>query len=532
MGNFLAVTAPREYDAIQAAAQLKVTWKSDPKLPGSGDFWGWLRNAGDTNTINPARYTTSVGNVDAALASSAKTLSATYKHQYNGHMSIGPTCALADVRKDHITIFCSSQQISTVPTTLANFQLNGQSYFGLPAQEIRCFYYEGSSSYGSMLSTGPCTDVYIAAAVISKLAGAPVRLQWMRWDEHGWDSYGPAAMYDVKAGIDASGNITALDWTTYGQGGTSLMPTSEQIGFATWPATPANGGPGTSDAIYKVATTNKRVLAKTQPQYSGALKSAALRAPGAPQSHFAGEQLIDELAHAANMDPLAFRKLNIDAAATGTPGPTGQRWLATLDAAAKLSNWQPKVANSVKQTGDLRTGRGFAFGTFGNTQVGMVADIQVSMKSGKIVAKQLYIAHNNGLTTGVDLVANQAEGAAVQGLSRALYEELTFTKDRVTSVDWVTYPILRFKDTPRVTVGIVTPNGFVVNKPGGGTTIGSGNIDGFNAGWAMTGAGEPAQVPPAAAVANAFFDATGVRLRETPLTPARVRATLKAAGVA
>jgi nicotinate dehydrogenase subunit B len=532
VGNFLAVTAPKEYDAIQAAAQLKVTYASDPKLTSSGNFWSWLRTAGDTNTLNPARFTTNVGNVDTALKSSAKTVSATYKFAYNGHVSIGPTCAVADVRANGMTIFCNSQQISTVPTTIAGFQLNGQSYFGMQPQDIRCFYYEGSSSYGSMLGTGPCTDVYIAAAVISKNVGAPARLQWMRWDEHGWDAYGPAAMYDVNAGIDASGNITALDWTAYGQGGTSLMPTAEQAGFATWPATPPSGGPATADTPYKVATANKRVLAKTQPLYAGGLKSAALRAPGAPQSHFAAEQLIDELAIAANMDPVAFRRQNLDLAQTGAVGPVGQRWLAVLNGAATLSGWQPKVSGSTKQTGTLRTGRGIGFGTFGNTQVATVADIEVNTKTGKIVAKHLYVAHNNGITASPDLIANQAEGASIMGLSRVLHEQLTFSKERVTSVDWVTYPILRFKDAPRVTVGIVTPTSVVTNTPGGKTTMGTGNVDGFNAGWINTGAGEPGSAAVAPAIANALFDATGARLREAPMTPARVLGALKAAGIA
>jgi nicotinate dehydrogenase subunit B len=526
VNNFLAVVAPKEYDAIQAAAQLKVVWKSDPKLSGSGNFWSWLRQAGDTNTTNPARFTTNVGNVDAALASSAKVLTATYKYAYNGHFSIGPTCAVADVQKDHITIFANTQQPSSVPTLLANFQLNGQPYFGLQPQEIRTIFYEGSSSYGSMLSTGGPTDVFIAAAVISKAVGKPIRLQWMRWDEHGWDSFGPAAMYDVKAGIDSKGNITALDWTTYGQGGTSLMPTSEEIGFSTWPAVPANGGPNTSDTIYAVASQNKRVLAKTQPLYNGGLKSSALRAPGAPQSHFAGEQLIDELAYAAGMDPAAFRMQNIDMTAA-----VGPRWQAVLSAAQAISNWQPKVANSVKQTGEVRKGRGLAFGTFANSQVAMVADIEVNVKTGKIVAKHLYIAHANGISMSPDLIANQAEGAAIQGLSRALYEELTFTKERVTSTDWVSYPILRIKDSPDVTVAIVSPQGYVINKPGGGTNVQAANTAAAAANWATTGSGEPSQVPPPAAVANAFFDATGVRIRQAPMSPAHVRATLKAAGV-
>jgi nicotinate dehydrogenase subunit B len=529
VNNFLAVVAPREYDAIQAAAQLKVVWKNDPKLPGSGNFWGWQRQAGDTNTTNPARFTTLVGDVDSALKSSAKTVAATYKYPYNGHMSIGPTCAIADVQKDHITIFCNTQQPNSVPPLLAGFTVNGQSFFGLPAQEIRVVYYEGASSFGSMLSTGGDTDVFIGAAVISKAVGKPVRLQWMRWDEHGWASYGPAAQYDVKAGIDAKGNITAFDWTSYGQAGTSLMPTSETAGFGTWPSTPGNGGPNSSDTIYRASTTNKRVLAKTQPQYGGAFRSDPLRAPGAPQSHFAGEQLIDELAVAAGMDPVAFRRQNIDGSQV-----IGQRWLAALDAAAAMSGWKPAVSGSgaAAQKGDVRSGRGIAFGTFANSQVALVADINVNLKTGKITAKHLHIAHTNGISVNPELVANQATGAAIQGLSRALYEEVTFTKDRVTSLDWVSYPILRFKDSPSVSVALVTPNGYVINTPGGGSNVQSGNTAAFNAGWTITGAGEPAHVPPAAAVANAFFDATGVRIREAPMNPARVRAVLKAAGVA
>jgi len=527
VGNFLAVVAPKEYDAIQAAAQLKVTWKSDPKLAGSGNFWSWLRQAGDTNTTNPARYTTNLGNVESVLKSSAKTVSATYKYAYNGHMSIGPTCAIADVQADHMTIFANSQQPSSVPTTLAAFQVNGQPYFGLPAKEIRCVYYEGASSFGGMLGTGGQTDVYIGAAIISKAVGKPVRLQWMRWDEHGWSAYGPAAMYDVKAGVDASGNITALDWTSYGQAGTSLQTSSELTGIGTWPAIPGSGGPNTSDGIYKVSATQKRVLAKTQPLFGGSFRSDPLRAPGAPQSHFAGEQLIDEIAYTLKMDPLALRRQNIDGSTA-----IGARWLASLDAAAKMSGWKaaPPFSRGA-QKGEVRTGRGFAFGTFANSQVGMVADIEVSVKTGKIVAKHLYIAHVNGVSMSPDLVANQNEGAAIQGLSRALYEGLTFTKDRITSTDWVSYPILRIKDTPKLTVGIVSPDGYVVNNPGGGTNVQKGNVSAFNAGWASTGAGEPPTAPVAAAIANAFFDATGVRIRETPMSADRVRATLKAGGV-
>jgi CO/xanthine dehydrogenase Mo-binding subunit len=268
------------------------------------------------------------------------------------------------------------------------------------------------------------------------------------------------------------------------------------------------------------------VIGKHLPVQNNYFKTIWLRAPAAQQTTFAYEQLIDELAYAAGMDPAAFRKQNIDMNAA-----VGPRWQAVLSAVQQISGWKPRVMNSVKQTGEVRKGRGLAFGTFANSQVAMVADIDVNVKTGKIVAKHLYIAHANGVSMSPDLIANQAEGAAIQGLSRALYEELTFTKERVTSTDWVSYPILRIKDAPYVTVAIVGPNGYVVNKPGGGTVVQDINTAAANANWATTGSGEPSQVPPAAAVANAFFDATGVRIREAPMNPVRVRATLKAAGV-
>jgi CO/xanthine dehydrogenase Mo-binding subunit len=525
VGDFLAVTAPKEFDAIQAASQLKVVWKSDPILPGSGNFWSAVRKGGD-GPLGFPRYTTSVGNVSAALSSAAKTVSATYNYQYNGHMPIGPTCAVADVKPGGATIFCNSQDPYGVPSMLASFQLNGQPFFGLQPAQIRAIFYEGSSSYGSHYTGGHGYDCLIAAAVISKTVGAPIRLQWMRWDEHGWGAYGPAAMYDVVGGIDAKGNMVALDWTAYGQAGTSLMTTSELTGFGTWPAVEPLGGPGTSDTIYAVSTTNKRVLAKSQPQYHGAFKSFALRAPGAQQSHFAGEQIVDELAYAAGMDPLAFRRQNIDGSTA-----TGQRWLAVLDAATKVSGWKPGVRGANPGSGDVVTGRGFGFGTFASTQVGIVADITVSKKSGKITANHLYVVHTNGYSANPDLVANQAMGSAIMGLSRALYEELTFTPERITSIDWVTYPILRFKEAPKVTVALVDPSGYTVIEPGQGkSSFITPNVNIANAGWLPGGAGEPGSVPPGSAVANAFFDATGVRLRQAPMTPARVRAALKAAG--
>jgi CO/xanthine dehydrogenase Mo-binding subunit len=520
VNNFLAVVAPKEYDAIQAAAQLKVVWKSDPKLSGSGNYWSWLRTAGDTNTVNPPTYTANSSNVDGAMKAAAKTVTATYKYQYNGHMPIGPQCAIADVRKDGVTVFMSGQSINTVPQTV----VDALAGIGVPMtpEKVRVIFAEGSSSYG----TGQLLETTEAAAIVSAKVGAPVRMQWMRWDQHGWDPWGPSHMYDVTMGIDASGKIVAADWTSYGQASTNISTVKEQVGSVTWATVPAAGGPTPSDSsVYTIP--QRRVLAKTQPLYGGSFRNSALRAPNAPQSYFASEQIVDELAHAANMDPIAFRKLNID----GTQ-ILGARWLSVIDGATQAAGWKPKVAASNLQKGNVVTGRGFGLGQFASSQSGVVADIEVTKSTGKIVVKHMYIAQNNGITISPQLVGNQMSGAAIQGLSRALYEQVTFTKERITSSDWVTYPILRFKDSPNVTLVNSHPGKNTVVVPGAlDTDVSAGNTAAFNANWALSGSGEPPQTAVSSAVANAFFDATGVRIRQAPMNPAMIRATLKAAGM-
>jgi CO/xanthine dehydrogenase Mo-binding subunit len=519
INNFVSVIAPKEYDAIQAAAQLKVVWKTDPKFGdgGSGNYWSWLRKAGDTNTDNPPRFTADTGGVPAAMAGAAKTVSATYKYPYNNFVPIGPHCAIADVKgTTSATVYVQGQQ-------LTNQEAAVQQCCGVPPQNVRVIWFEGSSSYGG----GQQLQAVEEAASISQKIGKPVRLQWMRWDQHGWDSYGPSHMYDVKAGIDANGKIVAMDWTSYGQPGGNIDTHQELLGIATWPAVPGAGGPNPSDsAVYNVP--QRRVLAKTQPVYQGALKTSALRAPNAPQSYFASEQIADELAYAAKMDPIAFRRQNIDGTTT-----LGSRWLSVMDAATIAAGWKAGVANSKQQTGDVRHGRGFGFGTFASSQVALVADIDVSVKTGKILVKHVWIAQNNGVTVNLEGVTTQMSGALIQGLSRALYEEATWNKDRVTSLDWVSYPILRFKDHPSVTNINVHPGKYTAVKPGDESQdVMAGNTAAFNNGWNLSGSGEPPTTAISSAVANAFFDATGVRIRQAPMNPATVRQVLKDAGVA
>jgi CO/xanthine dehydrogenase Mo-binding subunit len=536
IANWLAVVAPKEYDAIQAAAQLKVVWQSDPKLPGSGNFWSWLRTAGDTNTLNPPRYTTFNSTVDSAMAGAAKTVSATYKYHYNSFVPIGPHCAVADVSANGngATVYVQAQALTGLPANLAGVINFVTGNTNANANNVRVVWYEGASSFGG----GQTGEVNEEAVALSAKLGKPVRVQWMRWDQTGWDHFGMANLWDVKLGADANGNLIAADWQTYGQAQSNIDQSKLLMNYpaTSWPATPGSGGIAPGDtAIYSKAsfTNNRRVLAKSQPLYGGAFKCNFLRAPSAPQMYFASEQIVDELAHAMNMDPIAFRRQNID----GTQ-VLGARWLSVMDAATQAAGWKPKVANSNPQTGQNRAGRGFGFGTFANSQVAIVADVEVNVKSGKILPKHLYIAQNNGVTIGPQLVTNQMSGAAIQGLSRALLEQPQFTKERLTSVDWVTYPILRFADHPAVTLVNAHPGEYVTVVPGDFTTathagadVSKGNAAAQAEGWTLTGSGEPPTAAVGSAVANAFFDATGVRIRQSPMNPNNARFALRAAGI-
>jgi CO/xanthine dehydrogenase Mo-binding subunit len=512
--NFVGVVAPKEYDAIQAAAQLKVTWAAMPPLPGVGNLWGQMRShdaAGKTTFIPYS----SLGKVDPAIATAAHTVSATFSMGYQGHMPIGPACAVADVTSGGARVFTNSQDCYNSRGGIqAALGLAGLT---LPANKIRVSYVEGSSVFGP----GTYDDVNQSAAVLSFLAGAPVRLQFMRWDEHGWDHYNPGQLMDVRGAVDVNGNIVATDFTHFSVPFYGTDPGRQQLGAA-----PAPLGFNFIDATnmgsqYKIP--NQRVTLKVLPLINNYFSSNFLRAPLAPASVFGYEQVIDELAHAAKIDPVAFRLQNITNNAVETQNNlplTWDRWKNVLTEVAKISNWQSKVAASNMKTGNVVTGRGIALGGFAGTMTGIVADISLNKKSGKITVTNLYGAQDTGLSVYPGGVENQALGSMTQGLSRALSEQIVFNKANVTSLDWVTYPILRFMDAPKVTFSLVQRMDIPAVPTG--TVATSGVL--------ATGSGEPPTAPVAAAVANAFFDATGVRIRQAPMTPGVVRAVLKAAG--
>jgi len=257
------------------------------------------------------------------------------------------------------------------------------------------------------------------------------------------------------------------------------------------------------------------VIGKSLPLKNNYFKVTFLRAPLAPQSAFAAEQMVDELAYAAKMDPVAFRLQNVATTATDAP----LRWRNVLEGVAKASNWQPKVAGSKLSSANVVTGRGIAFGAFANTMAAAVVDVEVNKQTGKIVVKHAHVATDPCFVVYPDGIHNNEEGAATQGISRALVEQVNFDKQGVTSLDWVSYPSLRFKDAPKVEVHSLSRTDIPQTAT---SSVGA-------SGSRSTGGGEPGLAPMAAAIANAFFDATGARIREAPMTPARVRAVLKAA---
>jgi nicotinate dehydrogenase subunit B len=478
-GDFLGVIAPVEWDAVRAAQQLKVNWDDTPTLAGHVGLYDQMRASKTMDEV--VTENTEVG---AALSKAAHVVSQTYRGPYQSHAPIGPNCAVAQVGKDSALIMCSSQSVYDTRATLA-------TVLGMPVSQVRVQYHEGSGTYGHSCYD----DVTQAAAIMSQELDRPVRVQFMRWDELGWDNYGPAHFAEVRAGVDANGRIVAYEYQAW-QHTWSITETSQQLtGTA---ARETSGGraqdlsalnSGSMYDIPVVRRVNHRV-----PGINGFLKGSFLRSPLDISISFASEQTIDELAYLAEMDPHAFRQRNM----------SDVRWLAVLDAVAGAAHWTPARAASNLSAAKVVTGRGIAVGTHLSSYAAAVAEIEVDKETGQIIAKHMYGALDAGQAVNPGFVENQISGMLIQATSRILKEEVTFTKTRVTSLDWNSYPILRFAEHPDVTPIVVQR----LDQP-------------------STGAGEEVLGPAAAAIANAFFDATGVRLRQYPLTPARVLAAMR-----
>ena len=511
--DFVGVVAPTEYAAIQAASQLKVTWAEPPALPGVGNLWKQMREQ-DSAGKTPARALVSTGNFQAAFNTAPVKLEQTYKFHYNGSMPIGPCCAVAQVTPQGARIFSSTQNAYGTRGAVANVLSQVMGSSAPPASRIRLTYYEGASNYGP---SSPYEDATEAAAIMSALAGKPVRVQFMRWDEHGWGHYGPAMMSDIRGAVSADGTLSGFEFTAFAMPYYSTSPSMQSITGSAQFASNGQMSTVLNGQAYNVA--NRRVVAKDLPLQNNYFKARHLRAPLSPQISFAAEQAIDELAYMAKMDPVAFRLKNV-AMTTGANADPHLRWRGVLEGVAKISNWQPRVAASNLSSANVVKGRGVGFGFYSNSPAAGVAEIEVNKKTGKIVVTRAYATLDAGFIAYPEGLHNNEEGGLVQGISRALFEQVVFDRKGVTSTDWVTYPMIRFADAPKVTLVPISRTDVQLNN---NTSVAAG-------GSRSTGAGEPAVVPMAPAIANAFFDATGVRIREAPMTPGRVRAVLKAAG--
>ena len=509
-GDFLGVVAPHEYDAIQAAAQLKVKWADPPAaLGGSGNEFEHMRaldSAGKTvtSTTDLSRVAPNNGDVDKALASAAHVVSETYGWPTNVHTPIGPMAAVADVTAQGARIFSGTQGAYQAIPLVARV-------LGLPQNRVRVT----AASMGGCYGDG-CQyfDTAQAAAVMSQAVGAPVRVQLMRWDEIGWGRTSPGSLMDVRAGIDGKGNLIAFDLTHfYPQYVNDAFQMTDELLGTPLPVSSISGNFWPA-SMYNVP--NNRYLLKSIPLIGNWFKVHWMRSGSSPHTTFAGEQVIDELAHAAKMDPVAFRVQNVAQGNDWAAGQSHDQLLALLNAVTKAANWQPRVTASNLSDANVVSGRGFAWSNADNptsdAAVATIADIEVNKKTGKITVKHVYAAASAGLAVYPGGIENQIVGGMVQTISRLLVEQYRYTPTKVTSLDFVSYPILRFKDAPKVTPIVVQWDTYAPTP--------------FAA-----GVGEPVTVAAPAAVANAFFDATGVRMRTAPMTPARVRATLKAAGV-
>jgi nicotinate dehydrogenase subunit B len=478
-GDFVGVVAEREWDAVKAARALKVTWQESPPLPDN--VFDSMRAAKTTDTV-----IADWGDAPNAFAQAAHVASSTYRCPYQSHAPFAANCALADVGPNGALVMSSTQDIYNSRDMLAQV-------LGLPVDKVRVQYCEGSGTFGRSCYE----DAAQAAAVMSQAVGKPVRVQFTRSDELGWDDYGPAHLADVRAGIDASGKLVAYEYHGW-QHGWLVNETTHELALLTPPKERTTGAGSipvnrmSTGSMYAVA--NRRVVSHAVPMV-GYLKGAPLRSPLDLSFAFASEQTIDELAFMAKIDPLEFRRNNIGDA----------RWLGVLNAAAAAAAWKPKVAASALSDAEVVRGRGIALGTHHVSYGAAVAEIEVNRRTGNIVATHVYGALDAGQVINPGLVENQIVGQAIQATSRVLKEEVTFDKSGVTSLDWVSYPVLRFAEHPQVTAVVVQR----LDEP-------------------STGAGEEVMGATAGAIANAFFDATGVRLRQYPMTPERVKAALAA----
>jgi nicotinate dehydrogenase subunit B len=479
--DLLAVVADDEWSAVRASRALRAKWSEGTGLPSQGGLVESLRNEPgivDETLVNK-------GSPAAQRPDGAKALNATYYWPMQSHGSIGPSCAVADVSSDSATVWTASQGTHGNQTSFAKF-------LGLSKEKVRMIYLEGSGCYGMNGHEDAAAD----AAILSRAIGRPVRVQWSREDELGWDPKGPPQLIGISGAVSADGRI--LDWrtemwipkTTRGLPNIPLLA-PEAAGLQHVPG--LNTGLISQNGDPPYSAESIQVIAhwlKDAP-----LRPAPIRSPGKPANCFAVESFIDELAAAAGVDPIEFR----------LRGLKDPRAIEVIKRTAAMMKWQPQAYQLASTNSAIARGRGFAYIHYKHSEsyVGMGMEVAVERATGRIAVERVACAHDCGQIINPDGVRAQIEGSILQTISRVLMEEVMFDRSRVLSVDWASYPILRFSGVPKIDIELIDRP---TEKP--------------------VGAGEAACTTVGPALANAVHNATGTRLRTVPFTPERVKLAL------
>ncbi|GAB2802660.1 xanthine dehydrogenase family protein molybdopterin-binding subunit [Halomonas shantousis] len=487
-GNFLAVAAETEWQAIRAANALRVAWRTEAGLPRQDALHDTLKSRGERDQTVDER-----GDIEAGLARARRTLQAEYRWPYQAHDSIGPSCAVAEVTASRATVWSGTQGVYPLRSSLADL-------LEMAEEDVHVIYVEASGCYGH----NGADDVAGDAALISLALGRPVRVQWSREDEHGWGPKGPAMVMALQAGLDKADNVIAWafdNWTpthttrpSREAGAANLLAGNLTRGLV--PQGAAIGGNRNAPVSYRFDAC--RVTTHWIPTERSLLRPSALRTLGAIQNTFANESFIDELAFAAKTDPVALRLRYLH----------DPRAIAVIEAAAKRAGWQTRPSpQRYLQNDDRRvSGRGMAYAQYENENayVAAVAELDVSVRDG-IRVNRVTVAHDCGRIINPDGLKNQIEGNVLQATSRTLKEAILFDPTGITSLEWGAYPLLTFAEIPEVDI-------VLLERPDD----------------PPLGAGEATSATIAAAIGNAVFDASGIRLREVPFTRACLRKAFEA----
>ena len=478
-GNFVGVVAPREEDAIKASVALQLRWEMNgAELPvHEQEKYAAVRNAEEIREEND----TQIGDTGPAIAHAKYQFNETYEFAYQLHAVMGPSCAVADVREDGTaTIWAGTQNPHGDRDSAARI-------LGFDSKNVRLIWRQSSGGYGRFTFDDSVAD----AVLLSQLSGKPVRVQWMRQEENLWEPISPAMVFDLRAGIDENGIIVGLEheqWSARHM----LVTTGHLLAWRHSGEKPADGfawGGGIPEVQYDIAN-----LKMTRHVTQDIVRPMSLRTPGRVQSYFALESMIDEMAARLDEDPVTFRLRHL----------SNERSIEVISKVREMAAWKNRAAGP-RSNGEGRyaQGRGIAYVEHYGGHLATIVRVVVDRQTGVVKVSKVWVAVDHGEIINPDGLLNQTEGGTLQGISRSLLEDVVYKDSIRTNVDWVTYPVMRYKDVPDIDIHLI-------NRPE----------------VAFVGAGEPSSAPVPAAIGNAIFDAIGVRLRRAPFLPERVKAAL------